>query len=73
MMRLLDDFDGVFWTLHFACSANEAFIVVYDNGFFVFNLEDFNRACVDACSASGTFFNVNFNFYHGRVSSIFRF
>jgi len=73
MKRLLDDLNGAFWTLHLACSADEAFIIVYNNRFFVSDFEDFDRACVDACSASSAFFDVNFNFYHGTANSTFRF
>lgn len=69
--RLLDDFNGAFGTLHFASSANEAFVVFYNNRFFILNLKNLNRTGVDACSASSAFFNINFNFYHVTFNSIF--
>jgi len=71
MLGLLDDFNGTFGALHFASSANKALVVVYDNRFFILHFENFNRASVDACFASSTFFNINFNFYHGILNSIF--
>ena len=71
MLGLLDDFNGTFGTLHFASSAYKAFVVGHNNRFFILNLKNLNRAGVNACAASGALFNINFNFNHVTLNSIF--
>ncbi len=71
MLGLLDDFDGTLGTLHFASSANEAFVVIHNNRFLIFHFKNLNGASVDACSASSAFFNIDFDFYHVILNSIF--
>ena len=61
---LLDDFYCVLWALGFTGSADEAFVDIYGIRFFIFNLEYFNWAYIDAGPASGTLIMINFNFHH---------
>ena len=63
-IKLFDDFDGAVRTLHLACSADEAFVKILNRTFLALNFEDFYGTGVDACSASITFFCVDFNFNH---------
>jgi len=69
--RLFDDLDGAGGTLDFACSANEALVIVYNDRFSISDLEDVYGTYVNACSVSIAFFNINFNFYHGTLNSTF--
>ena len=59
-----DDLDGAVGTLYLACSADKAFVEVYDNRFLVPDLKDFYGADVHAGSTSIALFVVDLNLYH---------
>jgi hypothetical protein len=62
--ELFNDLDGVVGTLYLACSADKAFVEVYDNGFLVSNLKDFYGADVHTGSTSITLFEVYLDLHH---------
>ncbi len=61
---LFDYLDGIFWTLGFACPADEAFFNFYWDGFSILYFINAYGAHVDTCTASGAFVVVNHYFYH---------
>jgi hypothetical protein len=63
-MRLLDDLDGVFWALGFACSANKTVVGLGGDGLSVVYLENADGTSVFACSASSAFVVIDYNLDH---------
>ena len=64
MLRLLDDFDCTFGTLHLTGTADETVINVYGNRLSVFHFVNAYRASVNTCFASSAFRYIDFDFNH---------
>ena len=67
----LDDFNGTVRTLNFVCSANKAFIEVYNDRLSPSDLEDVHRTGVHTGSASITFLCINFDFNRNAINLSF--